>query len=668
MSKTAPGKLILRLLGGLELDAPEAKSLPRKVKALTACVALHGSRGISRERLAGLFWEDRTEDQSRASLRQALSLLRRSLDDALVADDGIVRLDPAVVSVDVWDFDEEVAKTDAASLETASSIYVGDLLDGFSIREEAFEAWLRTERERLRNLMTTCLTHLLTDPSVSSDPARLISLGARLIEIDPLNEQGHRSLMAAYAVQGRYDAALMQFTRVRDILDRELGLRPQPETIALRARIRLERANPTPDAEARQNLGEKSADHETELGALGIELAIPPEPSLIVTPFRDLSGGRLDHLAEGLRIDIQSALVKISGLFVIAAGSAASYAGQDVGPEQISTEMGVRYVLTGAVRGSERRIRVSAELTDGLTGQVVWSERYDRDLDEDFVVPDEIVERIVAMLDVTVARGEQARVWRKTLRNPDALALYYKGLERLTQFDKQSVASARRLFERVSEISPEVTLGPTLVAFCHYWDVTMGWGEDSARSLLAATEWAERASQLEDADGQAHAILAHVRLLHGEHEEALRLAEVAISIRPQCATTNALYANILLWHGRPGEALDRVNFAIRAAPIYASWWVEILAAAYRDLGRLEMAEAAARELLRRKPDNLEASILLAGILAAQGRLDEAARIGAEVMSLDPDCSAENLARRHPYRCETDLEKLLGLLRSCGLPG
>lgn len=667
MRKKDSGNLVLRLMGGLEFDGAEAKSLPRKVKALAACVALHGSRGISRERLAALFWEDRAEDQARASLRQALSLLRRTLGDALVADDGCVRLDPEIVSVDVWEFKEVIAMTDAMSLETASSLYGGDLLDGFSIREEAFEAWLRTERERLRNLMTAGLTHLLTNPAVSCDPARLNSVSTRLLEVDPLNEQAYRSLMSAYAMQGRHDAALRQFIRLRDLLERELGLRPQPETIALRARIRLERANPAPDGGSRESLSDLPADHETELGALGIELEIPPEPSLIVAPFRDLSNGHLDHLAEGLRIDIQSALVKISGLFVIAAGSAASYVGQDTRPEQIATEMGVRYVLTGAVRGSAQRIRVSAELTDGLTGQVVWSERYDRDLDEDFIVPDEIVERIVAMLDVTLARGEQARVWRKTLRNPDALLLYYKGLEQLMQFDKQSVASARRLFERVSEISPDVTLGPTLVAFCHYWDATMGWSDDEATSLSAADEWASRASQLEDVDGQAHAILAHLSLLRSEHEEALRLAEEAIAIRPQCANTNALYANILLWYGRPAEALDRVTFAIRAAPVYASWWVEILAAAYRDLGRLEMAEAAVRELLRRKSDSVEARVLLAGILAAQDRLDEAIMIGTQVKSLDPKCSAENLARRHPYRRKTDLDKLLSLLRSCGLP-
>ncbi len=313
MSKTTSEVPVLRLMGCLEVDAAEAGSLPRKVKALAACVALHGTRGIGRERLAALFWEERAEEQARASLRQALSLLRRSLGDGLVTDDGHVRLDPAAVSVDVWAFEEKSA------------------------------------------------------------------------------------------------------------------------------------------------------------------------------------------------------------------------------------------------------------------------------------------------------------------------------------------------------------------AFCHYWDATMGWDDDDAASLRAASEWAERASGLEDADGQAHAILAHVSLLERDHDDALRLAEEAIAIRSQCATTNALYANSLLWCGRPGEALERVDFAIRAAPVYASWWVEILAAAYRDLGRHEMAEAAARELLRRKPESLEARILLAGALAAQDRPDEAGRIGSEIMTLDPRCTAESLARCHPYRCKADLDRLLSLLEPCGVP-
>jgi DNA-binding SARP family transcriptional activator len=286
-------------MGGLQLEGPDAKFVPRKAKALAACIALHGSRGISRERLAALFWEDRPDDQARASLRQALSLLRRSLDDALVVDGGIVRLDPALVSVDVWEFEKVIAMTDAASLEAASSLYVGDLLEGFNIREDAFEAWLRTERERLRNLMTAGLTNLLTDPAVSCDPARLVSFSTQLLENDLLNEQAHRSLMSAYAMQGRHDAALRQFTKVRDLLERELGVRPQPETIALRSRIRLERAKPATEVSPTESRTELPDDHETELGTLGIELEIPPEPSLILAPFRDLSGGTLPISLKG---------------------------------------------------------------------------------------------------------------------------------------------------------------------------------------------------------------------------------------------------------------------------------------------------------------------------------------------------------------------------------
>ena len=110
-------------------------------------------------------------------------------------------------------------------------------------------------------------------------------------------------------------------------------------------------------------------------------------------------------------------------------------------------------------------------------------------------------------------------------------------------------------------------------------------------SLDRASEWAVRAAAMEDATGEAHIILAHVKLLRGHHDEAETIAEEAVRIRPQCANTNALSANILVYCGKPVKAIEHVKAAIRHAPAYASWWVEILAAAYRDSGQSDMAVA-----------------------------------------------------------------------------
>ena len=262
----------------------------------------------------------------------------------------------------------------------------------------------------------------------------------------------------------------------------------------------------------------------------GLGLPLPSKPSVILMPFKDHSvNGELGYIADGIRIDVQCALVKIAGLFVISAGTgSAVYADRDAAPQQVSREMGVQYVLEGSVRGNSERLRVTAQLTDGKSGQVLWTEQYDRVIDDSFVVQDEIAQKNITSMDVKLVSGEQAKVWRKTLRKPKALELYYRALDRLSDFDKIGVASSRHLAEKVTEISPDVALGPTLVAFCHYWDATMGWGDDIDESLDQARDWAERAAAMEDATGEAHIILAHTKLLRGHHDAAETIAEEAV--------------------------------------------------------------------------------------------------------------------------------------------
>ena len=653
----------INVLGGLEIAGPGEKSLTRKARAVAAYLALQRGQPQSRERIAALFWENSPQEQARTNIRQCLSTLRKLFAGALIAESDAVCLDPAAVAVDVERFEGLIGQDDRQALEAAVGLYKGELLEGLALKEEAFEAWLRTERERYRGLMVDGLIRLVDHCETAKDTGAGVKFATRLLALDPLNEIVHCTLMRAYAAQGRYDAALKQFEVCKDVLRRELGVEPQPETRALGDRLRSERKT------SGANQIDEAAVPTIAAGLerLGIDFSLPLKPSIIVMPFNDLSAhGELSHLAEGIRIDVQSALVKISGLFVIAAGSAATYAKRTVRPEQVTQEMGVRYVLEASLQGSNEQIRLTAQLNDGTSGQVVWSERYDRKLDDNFLIQDEIVERIVTSLDVALVSGEQARVWRKTLRNPKALELYYKGLELLTTFDKQSVTDARRLFEKVTEIAPDVTLGPTLVAFCHYWDATMGWSANPEDALNEAASWSQRAAAMDDADGQAHVILAHVELLRGRHGQALAIAQEAISIRPLCANTNALFGNILLYCGRPKDAVERVRAAIRFAPVYASWWVEILASAYRDAGQNELAIAAINELLRKNPDSPNGLAILASVLVVDNRLQEAKAVAARLMALDPDFSLSRYAAQHPYQDEKQLKVQLENLRKAEL--
>ncbi len=659
-------KVKINLLGGLAFVGLDDANLSRKVKAVAAFLALQQGQPQSREKIAALFWENSPEEQARTNLRQCLSSLRKQLKEALITRGDLVQLDSKQIELDAARFEELITSQNPQQIEDAISIYEGDLLDGFSIKEEGFESWLRPERERLRNLMIVGLSMLIGSKEAISDQAAVTTLAARLLVLDPINEAAHCNLMRAYAVQGRHEAALKQFETCKQTLERELGVAPKPQTIEAFNEIRQQRTGVRQKTYSKPNA--LVVDVASEYEALGVEFSLPANPSIVLLPFKDLSPqGELAHLAEGIRIDVQSALVKISGLFVIAAGTAEVYQRQNVEPEQVAKELGVQYVLNASIQGNADRIRLTAQLIDGLGNNVVWNERYDRTLDDQFLLQDELAERIVTSLDVALVRGEQARVWRKTFRSQRALQLYYRGLELLTNFDNPSVAAARQLFERVSEISPGVALGPTLVAFCYYWDATMGWSSDTDASLDRAAQWSEKASAMDDADGQAHIIMAHVKLLRGEHEAALKVAQEAVKIRPLCANTNALYGNILVYCGQPKEAADRVKSAIRSAPVYASWWVEILAAAYRDMGLNESAIGAINQLLSKRPNNTNGIATLISALVANGEMDLAKDQAIRLLNVEPDFTLSRYARQHPYKDRRKLDAHLASLRTAGLP-
>jgi predicted Zn-dependent protease len=334
---------------------------------------------------------------------------------------------------------------------------------------------------------------------------------------------------------------------------------------------------------------------------------------------------------------------------------------------QAAARLGVRHVLEGNVQRQGERARVNVQLLDTQEDRIVWSEQYDRALDASFALQDEIAERIVTALDVKLASGEQARVWRKCLTQPRARDHYYSGMLAFFQMNADAIASARAHFERLAELAPESPYGPTMVAFCLWIQATRGWAKDPALARQQAGEWAERAAAMEDADGQAHTVLGNVRLLQRRFDEAARIAREAVEIRPNCTNANGFLANVLLYCGEPVAAAERVRKAIRISPVYPPWFIEILAAAYRDGGQLDMAEMAAREAVRINPGSREARLILASALVRRGAGDEARSMAAAVLAKEPGFSSRAYADNLPYRDDAAREKIVADLVQAGLP-
>ncbi|MDH3286314.1 MAG: hypothetical protein OEP48_01105 [Betaproteobacteria bacterium] len=411
--------------------------------------------------------------------------------------------------------------------------------------------------------------------------------------------------------------------------------------------------------------GEPSA-HSGPAQLESLDLPVPGRPSILLLPFACLGADAEGQaLAEGLRYDIQNALVKMSGLFLVAAGSANAH--RSVPGNAAAPRLGVRHALEGTVQRLGERVRVSMTLTDTTSGVVTWSERYDRTLDASFALQDEIAERVVTALDVKLAAGEQARVWHKCLTHPGAREHFYRGVQAFFKLDAESMANAKASFERVAALVPDNPLGPTNVAMCLWFQATRGWTNDPVETRRQAGEWAERAVSMEDADGQAHTVLGNVRLLERRFDEALATARKAVEVRPGCTNANGFLANVLLHCGELSAALTHARRAIRISPVYPPWFMEILSGVYRECGQNDFAATTAQEGLRLAPQSVSGRLLLISSLVRGGWPNEARRVARQLPEIDAGFSVAQYLARQPFRDPTVIERIAEDLKLAGLP-
>ena len=254
-------RLVLTLLGGFDARPHGGTPLvlpTRKAHALLAYLAMPIGRAHPREKLAALLWGDMPDAQARGNLRQALSRIQKAWARAAVPGmlfhGDTVALDPSAVEVDVVIFERLLADRCPGALEQAVQRYRGDLLDGLALPERAFDEWLGTERERLRERAIDALGRLLAHQhTTGSEDQALLQTARQLLELDPLQEPVHRLVMRLHWQRGRRAAALRQYQLCVDALERELRTEPEAETRELYREIlrpqRLDRAE-SPRADA----------------------------------------------------------------------------------------------------------------------------------------------------------------------------------------------------------------------------------------------------------------------------------------------------------------------------------------------------------------------------------------------------------------------------------
>jgi adenylate cyclase len=370
--------------------------------------------------------------------------------------------------------------------------------------------------------------------------------------------------------------------------------------------------------------------------------------SVAVLPFVNQSGDpKRDYFSDGLTEDIINALGRFSGVRVAARNAVQVYKGRSATPEEVSRDLGVRYLVQGSVREGDGKVRVGVELSDAMKGTLLWSDRYDGEGKGVFEIQDRIVHNIVGALAVKVTNLEQQRSAAKAPESMEAYDLVLRARGLMQHLDRGTNREARGLAAQAIKLSPGYAEAHVVAAEAEFQRATFGFVEDVQASLQRTEEMARRALAIDDpgANARAHALLGGVYSFTGRFEDSLAEVDKAIELNPSDAWARALRADALLWTGRLEESIAEAETARRFDPRIRGEANFDLVMGYYLTSRYRDALAAADRQLARIPDEYFIHALRAATLAQMGNLDEARNAAAQVKRLEPFFDAKRFGAR-----------------------
>jgi adenylate cyclase len=392
------------------------------------------------------------------------------------------------------------------------------------------------------------------------------------------------------------------------------------------------------------------------------------KPSIAVLPFDVLSPDPQDgFFADGMAAEIVTALSKISSIRVIARHSSFAYRGQSTGIRQFAKELTVRYALEGTIRRAGRRLRITAQLIDAEDGAHLWADRYDRTVEDVFDIQDEITKEIVTALRVQLTDGELALAWSRGTTNVEAWQLCVRATELHKRFTTSDYLEARRLAERAVELDPAYAYAWATLGFTWWWDGRLGFTGDSEAKFAKANEFADRAMACDSTVSEVMGLKSMASAALGDHEQAVALAERNVAQYPGNADVRGFLAFALIWAGRHAEALATIRAAMELNPHHPTWYLNGLARALAAVGRIDEALRVTAGIISRNPRFFQAHLLQALLLGRQGRMEEARRAVREVRKLAPHFRTHHLRYLNLAKDDETVAPLVALLQEAGLP-
>lgn len=668
--KDGAERLTIEVIGGIGISyrGEPVRLNSRKARAMLAYLALIDTGRERRDRLAGLFWADYSEQNARSSLRQALAQLR----EVFVAvgrhplNIGATEVDLVkdLVELDLTAIERDIAAARAPDILLKRPKMVDAILAGYEDLSPLFNEWIAATRRAAQGRILRALAAAYENEALPRRQRRQMAEAALLQ--DPLHEPACRAAMRLAAEEGDIGAALRAYARLYEVLADELDMEPSAATQQLVAEIKQGHVELLPPA-ATSDLGD-SLDLSPRPA---LSIVMSGAPVVAVLPFRTMGPDAAPmHFTEGLVEDTVSQLTALREPVVISSNSTRGFRSQDFDTAAVGRALGAQYVVSGTVRAAGPRVRVAVELSDVTSGAALWANTYDAVNPSPFDFETEIAGGIARTL---VPRLREAELQRSRRRRPEDLTAYHLMLQSrdlIFRLERAGFEEAGKLLRRAIDLDP--AYAPTYASMAGWYSIRLGqgWSPDAQADTQALERTARTAIGIDGENARALALLGHNRtILSRDYDGALGLFDKALNAMPNDAEALMWSGPTFSFLGDPQEGLRRGERAIALSPQdpFLFRYEHFVAIGHYAAGDYEATVHWGQRSLRGNPHYTSNLRTTAAALVGLGRIEEARPLARKVMELQPGFRVSPLIERQAFRDEKQRRRFGQQLVEAGLP-
>lgn len=397
-----------------------------------------------------------------------------------------------------------------------------------------------------------------------------------------------------------------------------------------------------------------------------LSLPLPDKPSIAVLAFDNMTGDpSLEYFCDGISEEIITTLSMIGELFVIARNSSFSFKGSPVKIQQVSKELGVRYVLEGSVRKSDDRVRVTAQLIDAIKGQHVWADNYDRELENILEIQDDISMNVVSNLQIKLTEGEQRRYLTNQYPSYEIFKMSLQAANYIREGTKEGYIRYGELAQKIVDLAPESPIGYRRLGWYH--QALADWNVSPQENYHKAMEFAQKALSIDENDAFSHSLMCDLYVTRREFEKSIASGERSVELQPNGSQVHLMLGNSLCRSERYDDGISHIKKSFRLNPFPHYFH-------YLSLGRCywakEQYEDALKELLmalERAPNNSSTHLTLAITYSLLDMEEEARNSARKAIELSPSLSVKIASNYWPYKTRDRLPIAIDAMRKAGFP-